>query len=136
MEKETYLYCKRGLRIWQKRPNHVAKESYLYGKRDLLTRWPAPAVEKLVFCFKSSSELAQKSAQLMGLLEDQKTAATRLGVLFSAAFSPHTPLNRTPYTAHTLRTPPLQNCLECPTPYTLHPTPSAALPRAPHPARV
>ena len=59
------------------------------------------AVQKLVSCFNFASELGQKSAQLMGMLEDQKTAATRLGLLFSASSSPHTPLNPTPYPLRT-----------------------------------
>jgi len=33
--KETYLYGKRDLLIWQKRPTYMAKETYLYGERDL-----------------------------------------------------------------------------------------------------
>jgi hypothetical protein len=35
LAKETYLYGKRDLFIWQKRPTYMAKETYLYGKRDL-----------------------------------------------------------------------------------------------------
>ena len=35
--KETYVYGKRDLDIWQKRPRYTAKETYVYGKRDLLT---------------------------------------------------------------------------------------------------
>ena len=31
-----YLYGKRDLIVWQKRPIYVAKETYLCGKRDLL----------------------------------------------------------------------------------------------------
>jgi len=36
MAKETYSYGKRDLLTWQKRPTHMAKETYSYGKRDLL----------------------------------------------------------------------------------------------------
>ncbi len=35
MAKETYSYGKRDLFIWQQRPIHMAKETYSYGKRDL-----------------------------------------------------------------------------------------------------
>ena len=35
MAKEAYLYSKRGLFIWQKRPIYMAKEACLYGKRGL-----------------------------------------------------------------------------------------------------
>jgi len=33
MAKEAYLYGKRGLRAWQKRPTCMAKEAYVHGKR-------------------------------------------------------------------------------------------------------
>ena len=33
--KETYVCGKRDLRMWQKRPTYVAKEAYVCGKRDL-----------------------------------------------------------------------------------------------------
>ena len=36
MAKETYLYGKRDLPARQKRPTYIAQETYLYGKRDLL----------------------------------------------------------------------------------------------------
>ena len=36
VSKETYVYSKRGLSIWQKCPIYMAKEAYLYGKRGLL----------------------------------------------------------------------------------------------------
>ena len=32
MAKETYVYGKRDLLIWQKRPIDIAKETYSYGK--------------------------------------------------------------------------------------------------------
>ena len=32
MAKEAYLYGKRGLFIWQKRPVYMAEEAYSYGK--------------------------------------------------------------------------------------------------------
>jgi len=35
MAKEAYVYGKRDLFIWQKRPIHMAKETYSYGKRGL-----------------------------------------------------------------------------------------------------
>ena len=31
MAKETYVYGKRDLCIWQKRPTYMAKETYVYG---------------------------------------------------------------------------------------------------------
>ena len=37
MAKETYVYGKRDLLVWQKRPTCMAKETYVYGKRDLAT---------------------------------------------------------------------------------------------------
>jgi len=37
MAKETYLYGKRDLLIWQKRPTYMAKETYPCGKRVLTT---------------------------------------------------------------------------------------------------
>ena len=33
MAKEAYLYGKRDLCVWQTRPTGMAKEAYLYGKR-------------------------------------------------------------------------------------------------------
>jgi len=36
MAKETHAYGKRDPCIWQKRPIYMAKETYLYGERDLL----------------------------------------------------------------------------------------------------
>ena len=44
MAKEAYLYGKRGLFIWQKRPVYMAKEAYLYGKRGLFT-WQNRPIE-------------------------------------------------------------------------------------------
>jgi hypothetical protein len=44
MAKETYLYGKRDLLIWQKRPTYMAKETYLYGKSDLLIWQKRPTV--------------------------------------------------------------------------------------------
>ena len=35
MTKETYIYDKRDLHIWQKRPTYMTKETYIYDKRDL-----------------------------------------------------------------------------------------------------
>jgi hypothetical protein len=37
MAKEAYVYGKRGLCIWQKRPMYIAEEAYLCDKRGLLT---------------------------------------------------------------------------------------------------
>jgi hypothetical protein len=49
MAKETYSYGKRDLLTWQKGPTHMAKETYhmaketySYGKRDLLTWQKGP----------------------------------------------------------------------------------------------
>jgi len=39
MTKETYIYDKRDLHIWQKRPTYMTKETYIYGKRDCHI-WP------------------------------------------------------------------------------------------------
>ena len=43
MAKETHLYGKRDLFIWQKRPIYMEKETYLYGKRDLFIWQKRPA---------------------------------------------------------------------------------------------
>jgi hypothetical protein len=70
MAKETYLYGKRDLPIWQKRPTYMAKETYLYGKRDLLIWQKIPTSmtkETYVHKKKSEKDLRVVRAHLTGL---------------------------------------------------------------------
>ena len=63
MAKETYLHGKRDLLTWQKRPTYMAKETYLPGKRDLLTWQKRPNYMSQVPC-KLLTKATLKSARV------------------------------------------------------------------------
>ena len=65
MAKEVYSYGKKGLFIWQKRPIHMAKEAYSYGKKGLFIWQKRP-----IHMAKKAYSYGKKGLQTMACLSN------------------------------------------------------------------